>query len=224
MCGRFTLQSAPRVKLQGVRSYDVPFEARYNIAPTQEVFVIADFGSGLELRKIVWGLISPRANDSKVLINARAETIDSKPSFSDSFKKRRCLILADGFFEWKRTGRSNQPHYFHLNDKSTFAFAGIWDSWGNPNRSANCAIITTTANEAMEAIHHRMPVILPPENYQLWLNPRTDLVYLREMLVPLPASEISFHPVSTTVNSAQNDGPELIKREDWEIGTTPSLF
>jgi putative SOS response-associated peptidase YedK len=221
MCGRFTLKTAPRVKLNGVHSSDLSFAARYNIAPTQEVLVIADFGTGLELRELVWGLIPARSNDGKILINARAETIDTKPSFSESFRKRRCLILADGFFEWKRAGKAKQPYYFTLSDESTFAFAGIWESRG-PRKS--CAIVTTTANEAMEPIHDRMPVILPPEDYLLWLDPRTDLVSLRELLVSFPASTMSFHPVSTLVNSVQNDSSELVKREDHEIGTTPSLF
>src|SRR5918999_1692231 len=171
MCGRFTLQSAPRVKLNGVRNSDLPFEARYNIAPTQEVLVIADFGSGLELRKLVWGFVPARSNEGKIFINVRAETIDIKPSFSEAFRRRRCLVLADGFFEWKRAGKSKQPYYFQLNDQSTFAFAGIWESRG-PQKT--CAIVTTTANEAMEAIHDRMPLILSPENYQLWLDPKTD--------------------------------------------------
>jgi putative SOS response-associated peptidase YedK len=221
MCGRFTLQSAPRVKLNGVRSSDLPFEARYNIAPTQEVFVIADFGSGLELRKLVWGFVPARSNEGKIFINVRAETIDIKPSFSEAFRRRRCLVLADGFFEWKRAGKSKQPYYFQLNDQSTFAFAGIWESRG-PQKT--CAIVTTTANEAMEAIHDRMPLILSPENYQLWLDPKTDLASLRKLFAPSPASILSSHPVSTAVNSAQNDSRDLIKREDCEIGTTPSLF
>lgn len=221
MCGRFTLQSAPRVKLNGVRSSDLPFEARYNIAPTQEVFVIADFGTGLELTKLVWGLIPARSTDGKIFINVRAETIDVKPSFGESFRRRRCLVLADGFFEWKRSGKSKQPYYIQMNDKSPFAFAGIWDSRG---AQKSCAIVTTTANKAMESIHDRMPVILPPETHHLWLNPRADLASLRKLLVPLPASAMSFHPVSRAVNSAQNDSRELIDREDYEIGTTPSLF
>lgn len=220
MCGRFTLKTAPRVKLPGVFSPDLPFEARYNIAPTQEVFVVADFGNGLELTKLAWGIPS-RATDGGILINARSETIDTKPSFADSFRKRRCLVLADGFFEWKHSGKAKQPYYIYLNDKSTFAFAAIWDSWG-PQKS--CAIITTTANKAMEPIHQRMPVILPPETYHIWLDPRTDPASLRELLVPYPATMMSSHPVSRAVNSAQNEGAELIVREDWEIGTTPSLF
>lgn len=226
MCGRFTLQSAPGVKLKldGVRDFALPFEARYNIAPTQEVLVIADFGSGLELRKLVWGFIPARSNDGKRFINVRAETIDIKPSFSESFRRRRCLVLADGFFEWKRSAKSKQPYYFQLSDGSAFAFAGIWDSWGTPKRTASCALVTTTANETMAPIHDRMPVILSPETYRLWLDPGTDLAALRKLLVPFPASKMSSHPVSRAVNFTQNDSPELIDREDNEIGTTLSLF
>jgi putative SOS response-associated peptidase YedK len=221
MCGRFTLKTAPRVKLAGVHISDLPFEARYNIAPTQEVFVVADLGSGLELTKLAWGLIPARSTDAKILINARSETIDVKPSFSDSFRRRRCLILADGFFEWKRSGKSKQPFYIQMKDQSPFAFAGIWDRCGTQR---SCAIVTTTANKLLEPIHQRMPVILPEETYRFWLDPRTDVASLREMLAPLPESAMSSHPVSTAVNSAQNDSPELVDREDCEVGTQPSLF
>ena len=220
MCGRFTLKTAPRVKLVGLRDYDFLFEPRYNIAPTQEVIVVADLGDGPELTKLAWGLIS-RSADGKLLINARSETIDTKPSFSESFRKRRCLVLADGFFEWQRTGKARQAYYIQLKDKSPFAFAGIWDS-SRPQKS--CAIVTTTANKVLEPIHQRMPVILPPEVYNIWLDPRADVASLRELLVPYPATMMSSHPVSRAVNSAQNEGAQLIVREDWEIGTTPSLF
>lgn len=220
MCGRFTLKTAPRVKLVGLRDYDFLFEPRYNIAPTQEVIVVADLGDGPELTKLAWGLIS-RSADGKLLINARSETIDTKPSFSESFRKRRCLVLADGFFEWQRTGKARQAYYIQLKDKSPFAFAGIWDS-SRPQKS--CAIVTTTANKVLEPIHQRMPVILHPESYRHWLDPRTDVASLREMLAPFPAAEMSSYPVSTAVNSVQNDSPELVDRVDHEIGTQPSLF
>lgn len=206
-----------------MQSSEWPFEARYNIAPTQEIFVIADFGSGLELTKVVWGLIPARSTDGKRFINVRSETIETKLSFSESFAKRRCLIPADGFFEWKRSARSKQAYYFQMSDESSFAFAGIWDSWGK-ERSRACAIITTTANETLEPVHDRMPVILRPESYQLWLNPQTDAAALRELLVPFRGATMSAHPVSSAVNFPQNDSPELIEREDWEVGTTRSLF
>ena len=221
MCGRFTVRTARRVKLDGVRNSDLPFEARYNIAPTQEVLVAADFGSGLELTKLVWGLIPARSAAGKRFINVRSETIETKASFSDSFKRRRCLILADGFFEWKRSAKSKQPYYFQMTDESPFAFAGIWDNW---RTQRSCAIITTAANETIEPIHHRMPVILRPETYHLWLDPKSDPASLRKLLVPFRAATMSSHPVSSAVNFTQNDSPELITREDWEIGTTLSMF
>jgi len=221
MCGRYTLRTAPKVKLPGVRNAELPFEARYNIAPTQEVPVVADFGRGLELTTIIWGLLPNRSNDGKRFINARAETIESTASFSESFRKRRCLILADGFFEWKRSLGSKQPHYIQMNDESAFAFAGIWDT---SRTSRACAIITTTANETLKPIHERMPVILRPESYRVWLDPQTPPAVLRELLMPFPAATLSSHPVSRQVNSVQNDRPELIQREDNEVGTNLTLF
>ena len=223
MCGRFTIRTAPRVKLPGVRA-GLPFEARYNVAPTQDVFVVADFGKGAELTKLSWGLIPAQSTEGKRFINARGETIESKPSFSESFRRRRCLILADGFFEWKRSGKSKRPYYFQMSDESQFAFAGIWDSWAAKEQLTTCAIVTTAANETLRPIHDRMPVILHPESYHSWLNPQTDPASLRELLAPFPASAMSSHPVSSAVNSVENDGPELINREDWEVGTTLSLF
>ena len=223
MCGRITVRSARRVKLDGVRNSDLAFEARYNIAPTQEILVAGDFGNGLELTKLVWGLIPARSVDGKRFINVRAETIESKPIFSESFKRRRCLVLADGFFEWKHSAKSKQPYYFQMADESPFAFAGIWDIWGR-QKQISCAIITTAANETLEPIHHRMPAILSPESYQLWLDPQADPASLRKLLVPYPDSTLSAHPVSRAVNFTQNDSPELIVREDWEIGTTLSMF
>lgn len=223
MCGRFTVRTARRVRLDGVRNSDLPFEARYNIAPTQEVLVVADFGSGLELAKVVWGLIPARSSDGKGFINARAETLETKPSFRESFLKRRCLIPADGFFEWKRSGRAKQAHYIELADKSFFAFAGIWDRWG-PRNIISCAIITTDANELVSTLHDRMPVILKPESYRAWLDPKADPASLKRLLLPLPSSEMSYYPVSSAVNYVDNEGPELVERMDHEIGTTPSLF
>jgi putative SOS response-associated peptidase YedK len=224
MCGRFTVRSAPRVKLKGVRNSDLRFTARYNIAPTQEVLVVTDFGSGLELTKLVWGLIPARSIDGKRFINVRAETIETRSSFSESFKRRRCLVLADGFFEWKRSAKSKQPYYFQMTDALPFAFAGIWDSWRTQEQIKACAIITTTANETLKPIHDRMPVILRPETYDLWLDPQTDSASLRKLLVPFPTPMLSSYPVSRAVNFTQNDSPELINRDDSEIGTTLSLF
>ena len=225
MCGRFTLHSRDRIRLKGLASLDLPFEPRYNIAPSQEIIAIADFGSGPEMRSLVWGLIPSWSTDRKGFINARSETLEDKPSFSDSFRLRRCLIPADGFFEWRNVGRSKQPYYFQLSDESQFALAGIWDQWRNAQSSiTSCAIITTAANELVEPLHDRMPAILKPDSYDVWLDPKTDPAVLEKLLTPFPASKMKNHPVSRAVNAPENDSEKLIDRVDAEVGTTPSLF
>jgi putative SOS response-associated peptidase YedK len=225
MCGRFTLRSRDRIKLERSSALDIPFEARYNIAPSQAVFAIADFGRGPELTSFVWGLIPSWSSDGKGFINARCETLETKPSFSESFQQRRCLIPADGFFEWRRLGRSKQPFYLQLKDESAFAFAGIWDHWNNGEESVtSCAIITTTANELVGPLHDRMPVILPPESYEVWLDPNTSVPALKKLLSPFPSPRMKSHPVSSAVNYPENDNDQLITRMDVEVGTTPSLF
>ena len=225
MCGRFTLRSRDRIKLKGLRTSNLPFEARYNIAPSQTISAIADFGRGLELTLLVWGLIPSRSNDGKGFINARCETLEAKPSFSESFQQRRCLIPADGFYEWQKSGRSRQPFYFQLQDESPFAFAAIWDHWGNGEQFVtSCAIITTAANELIGPLHGRMPAILLPESYDLWLSPKTDPALLKKLLMPFPTQEMKAHPVSSAVNYPENDNDQLITRVDVEVGTTPSLF
>jgi len=175
MCGRFTLHSRDTIRLKGLATLDLPFEARYNIAPSQNVLTIADFGMGPEARFLTWGLIPSWSTDGKGFINARAETIEEKPSFSESFRLRRCLIPADGFYEWKRTGREKRPFYFQLDHEKPFAFAGIWDTWSNRGDVVtSCAIITTAANELVGELHDRMPAILLNEFLDARLNPRTD--------------------------------------------------
>ena len=225
MCGRFTLHSRDRIKLKGLASLDLPFEARYNIAPSQQILAIADFGTGIETRMLTWGLIPSWSTDGKGFINARAETLEEKPSFSESFRLRRCLIPADGFFEWKRTGREKRPFYFQLHDESPFAFAGIWDTWNNcGDVVTSCAIITTAANELVGELHDRMPAILPHESQDAWLDPTTDSAALTRMLKPFPALRMKKHPVSSSVNSPDNDAPDLLARVDAEVGKTLSLF
>ena len=225
MCGRFTLRSSRRIKLEGARNLDLPLEPRYNIAPSQNVLTIGDFGAHLEARLLTWGLIPSWSTDGKGFINARAETLDEKPSFSESFRLRRCLIPADGFFEWKRTGREKRPFYFQLHDELPFAFAGIWDTWSNRGELvASCAIITTAANELIGELHDRMPVILLPDAYESWLDPKATPVSLRQMLAPIPASKMTSYPVSSAVNHPDNENKRLIVRVDNEVGTIPSLF
>ena len=225
MCGRYTLHTRDRIELKELSSASLPFTPRYNIAPTQDVVAIADFGSGVEARLITWGLIPSWSTDGKPFINARAETLEERPSFSESFRMRRCLIPANGFFEWKRSGREKRPFYFQAHDEREFAFAGIWDTWKIQNQLiTTCAIITTQANDLVGELHDRMPAILPAEFYDPWLNRRTNRVELLRMLQPFPASRMKTHPVSTRVNSTDNDSADLLIQVDVEIGQTLSLF
>lgn len=225
MCGRYTLRSSRRFKFDRLRNSGLSFEARYNIAPGQQVLAVADLGGGPELTYMTWRLIPSSSTESKGFINARAETLEDRPSFSESFQRRRCLIPSDGFFEWRRAGRAKQPFYFQLHDEEEFAFAGIWDRWGKGSLAiTGCAIITTTANAAVAELHNRMPVILTPDSYSTWLNPKANHSELKQLLVPFPAARMSWHPVSSAVNHTDNDSPENVQRLDNEIGTTRSLF
>jgi putative SOS response-associated peptidase YedK len=184
---------------------------------------IADFGSGLEARMITWGLIPSWSTDGKGFINARAETLEEKPSFKESFQQRRCLIPANGFYEWERTGKIAQPYFFQMRDKSTFAFAGIWDAWQVGQQSVtSCAIITTMANELLAPIHDRMPVILPHETYDTWL--RGELEKVRDLLTPFPATEMINHAVSYDVNHPKIDESYLVTPVEPNLGVTLSLF
>jgi putative SOS response-associated peptidase YedK len=225
MCGRFTLHSRDRIKLKGFAALDLPFEPRYNIAPSQQILVIADFGKGIEARMLTWGLIPSWSTDGKGFINARAETLEEKPSFSESFRLRRCLIPADGFYEWKHSGREKRPYYIYGRDEEPLVFAGIWDTWRNRSEViASCAIITTAANELVGEMHDRMPAILPPGVPETWLDRRTSRVKLLEMLRPYPASRMNIYPVGHSVNSPDHDAADLLARVDVKVGSTLSLF
>jgi putative SOS response-associated peptidase YedK len=231
MCGRYVLHSRDKIRLPSLRTVaesegsELPFEPHYNIAPTQTVLAIANFGMGIEARLINWGLVPSWSTEGKPFINARAETLEQRPSFSDSFRLRRCLIPADGFFEWKRSGREKRPFYFQARDESLLMFAGIWDAWRKRDQLiVTCAIVTTPANELVAELHNRMPAILAPEVQEAWLNPATNRVDLLRMLTPFPASQMKTYQVSSKVNSPENDTVELLQRVDVEVGQTLSLF
>ena len=234
MCGRYTLRRRGQAKPYGVplsrlplmelSLSELPSSPRYNIAPTQDVPVIVERQNGPEVVMLRWGLVpswSPEVSNSRAgsagaaglggLINARAETLEQKPSFAESFQRRRCLIPADGFYEWKRSGKWKQPYFFQMKDESLFAFAGIWDKWQGGGRSIeSCAIITTTPNELLTPIHDRMPVILTAEAYEVWLRRDADPRELKALLAPYPAAAMKSFPVSEKVNSALVDEPELV--------------
>ena len=219
MCGRFTLTVNPAEVQETFSPYTFPqkFAPRFNIAPTQPVLVIpnddqntADF--------FVWGLIPMWAKDSAIgnkLINARGETLEEKPAFRGSLKYKRCLILADGFYEWKGAEgkKVKTPFFIHMKDRKPFAFAGLWDSWNSPDGSLikSCTIITTEPNELTGIIHNRMPVILHPRDYAKWLNPSPQTPdQLKPLIKPFPAELMDAYPVSTLVNTPANDTPELV--------------
>ena len=220
MCGRFTL-TANADTLQSefnLSSLPADLAPRYNIAPSQPVAVaLRDGQGGQYLDAFRWGLIPAWAKDAAIgsrMINARAETVASKPSFKRPLQKQRCLILADGFFEWQKTPGGKLPAYFRLQDGRPFAFAGLWDSWTDPAGQVvhSCAIITTAPNSFVSPIHKRMPVILPPEDRERWLNPiKQQPQALLPLLKPYPANKMLSYPVSTLVNSPANDSPACIQ-------------
>lgn len=219
MCGRFSLSVDPTELQSLIPDLVIAEEVvdRYNIAPTQGVASVLNEPIR-KLSYVHWGLIPQWAKDSKIgnkLINARAETVHEKPSFRSSFKSKRCLILADGFYEWKKLpGRGAKiPVYFRLSDAKSFAFAGIWDSWNGGGSEAlrSCCIITTTANDLISTAHHRMPVILPPSTFDLWLQPvSADIEELRSVLTPYPANKMVAFPASIKVNNMRNDESDLV--------------
>jgi len=192
------------------------WEPRYNIAPTQPVPVIRQNPEKpvRELSLMRWGLIPSWATDasgSASMINARSETASTKPAFADALKHRRCLIPADGFYEWKRDGKSKQPFCFEVNDGSLFAFAGLWDRWRvtRGNWLTTCSILTTTPNAVTSAVHDRMPVIIDPDAYHLWLDPgMRNVDTVCELLNPYDARQMRSYPVSSRINYIANDDEE----------------
>lgn len=220
MCGRFALIVDASV-LADVFHVDPPCELapRFNIAPTQQVFIVrSGNGSSRQCAVVRWGLVPSWAKDPSVgarMINARGETIAEKPSFRSAVKSRRCLLPASGFFEWVRRDGAKQPYFIRFTDGRVFAFAGLWERWtpsdGEPLET--CTIITTVPNELVAGLHDRMPVIVPPERYDEWLAPKAlAMEQLQEILSPHPAAGMETYPVSTHVNRPGNDGPECIAR------------
>lgn len=217
MCGRYVLKSNLDF-LQGRFSFDdhrLEFRPRYNIAPTQQVLTITNGGQRrAELMR--WGLIPFWAKAPKIgyrMINAVGETAATKPAFRAAFKKRRCLIPADGFFEWRKDGKQKVPTYIFLKSRKPFAFAGLWESWKSPDGETirSCTIVTTKPNEFIEPIHNRMPVILSEETEALWLDPMTEKAdTLSALLIPSPAELMEAYEVSNFVNYAKNEGRECV--------------
>jgi putative SOS response-associated peptidase YedK len=223
MCGRYTL-SIPLSNL--VDAFDVAppdfqFLPRYNIAPTQSAPVVAQDSRSRRIGLLRWGLIPSWAKEASMgsrLINARAETAAEKPSFRSAYKRRRCLVPSDGFFEWKKTEGDDSkggkvPYWIHLESREPMAFAGLWEKWEPEGQAPlhTFTILTTEAVAGIRDIHPRMPVILPPEMWPSWLDPESDPDGLSSLLKPYDSPLLTAHPVSTIVNSPGNDSPECIE-------------
>lgn len=223
MCGRFTLATSTSGELRErfpLGESAVEIRQRFNVAPGDQLVTVGVRDGAPTGRMLRWGLVPPWARDPSIgyrMINARAETVAEKPAFRTSFARRRCLILADGFYEWERAGRAKQPFHITRADGAPFAFAGLWTGWKDPAIEdedeawlRTCTIVTTTANDKIAGIHPRMPVILEPGDEQTWLDPETPAERLQQLLVPLPEQETAFRAVSRAVNDARYDGPHCL--------------
>lgn len=224
MCGRFTLRTSPQRLLEDFGASFPEFPPRYNIAPTQLVLAVRTTpeGTGRQAAALRWGLVPSWAKDVKIganAVNARAETVAEKPMFRSAIKKRRCLVLADGYYEWQAHGKAKQPYHFRYDDQRPFAFAGLWESWrgadGNDAPLETCTIITTAARGIAATLHERMPVIIPPSDYNRWIAPQPlEAAQLEALLHPPLQDELIPVPVSKVVNSVKNQGPECLEPAD----------
>jgi putative SOS response-associated peptidase YedK len=219
MCGRYNLY-ATSAEIQAFfdlfRDEDLIWPARYNIAPTQSVLAVRQTGSHRIAVPMRWGLIPFWASDTKLaasMINARAETLAEKPAFRAAFQRRRCLIPANGFYEWQTgTGKTKQPFHIHQRDHQILAFAGLWERWdkgGQPVES--CTIITTSANDLMQPLHDRMPVILPSSQWAAWLDTQVPASAVSNFLVPCAADDLQAVPISSLVNHVKNETIECLR-------------
>ena len=223
MCGRYSLFTdyavlIERFHIEETALNEDEYSASYNVAPSQQVVAVVNDGDKNRLGKLRWGLIPPWAKDVKIgykMINARSETAAEKPSFRNAFKKKRCLVIADSFYEWQRKDGKKIPMRIKLKTGEPFAFAALWESWKSPDGQPvnSCSILTTSPNALMVSIHDRMPVILTKEGEKIWLDPHMDDIdTLKGLLQPYKAEEMEAYRVSEEVNSPKNNKPELIEK------------
>jgi putative SOS response-associated peptidase YedK len=218
MCGRYTITGPLERYIEHFGVEEVrtdSLEPSYNVAPTESVYGLAEHDRRRQIGRFRWGLLPFWARDPRsIQINARAETITEKAVFRKSFTQRRCIIPADGFYEWERTAQGKLPHYIHLVDGRPMGFAGIWSRWRDPETGESvttCAIVTTEPNELVGRLHDRMPAVLRPEHWSAWLDrSNRDPEGLLELLAPCPAKMMTAYPVASLVNKVQNNVPELI--------------
>ncbi|MGI2327908.1 SOS response-associated peptidase [Planococcus sp. YIM B11945] len=223
MCGRYSLYAdytdlLKRFNIEEASLTEHDYVQSFNVAPSQQVVAVVNDGTKNRLGLLRWGLIPPWAKDEKIgykMINARAETAAEKPSFRNAFKKKRCLVVADSFYEWRRTEDRKIPMRIKMKSGEPFAFAALWESWKSPEGETinSCSILTTKPNRLMATIHDRMPVILSKEEEQIWLDPKVqDFEVLGPLLKPFDEKEMEAYEVSEAVNSPKNNGPELIEK------------
>lgn len=228
MCGRFTLRTPQKQLAEQLHlPPDLQLPLRFNVAPTQQVLAIRQamppdgrLPNGFGFTLLRWGLVPSWAKDPKIgnrMINARSETVSEKPSFRDAFKKRRCLIITDGYYEWRTIDGQKQPFYIHQTDFTPFAMAGLWEAW-EPKRTdaistglETCTILTTSANRLTQSVHHRMPVILSTVDHDLWLSEATPSADLIKLLKPAAEDVLAMYPVSKLVNYPRYDQPDCIE-------------
>jgi putative SOS response-associated peptidase YedK len=227
MCGRYTLISAPQAIRALFRYEELPnFPPRHNIAPTQPVMIVRLKDGKREAALVRWGLLPSWVKDPRefsLLINARGESVLDKPAFRAAMRRRRCLIPADGFYEWPQHGGAKRPHYIRQRSGEPMAFAGLWETWTGPNgeEMETAAIVTTSANRLLVPIHNRMPVIVPPEAFDFWLDPNVDGVTAAALIGPAPEDLLEVYPVSNAVNRVANDMPQLIEPAAGELEPAP---
>lgn len=239
MCGRYALTTSPQMlaDLLGIHRFASNLKPRYNIAPTQAVPAVrCDAEGQRELVDLHWGLIPPWAKDRSIasrMINARSESVDEKPAFRSAFRRRRCVVPADGFYEWKKQGRAKQPFLVRRVDGTPMLLAGLWEKWVDSQTGEvveSCTILTTDPNKKLAELHNRMPAVLDSQETEIWLScEQQDAAKLKALLRPAPDAWFAMHPVSTEVNSPANDSPALIEPVDVnqpppEQKGEPSLF
>jgi putative SOS response-associated peptidase YedK len=219
MCGRFTLHTPAAQINEAFNLPDIPVQdsaPRYNIAPSQSIPIIRDTETGREMVMAQWGLVPGWSRERKTKYstnNARIESVADKPTYRTPFRRRRCLIPADGFYEWKQINGNRVPHHIRMRDGKVFAFAGLWDHWeGEDGSIESCTIIVMPSNEVMQPVHARMPAIIAPAHYDLWLDARvTDKQEIMQYLTSAPSSQLTAYPVSTRVNSPGNNDERCIQ-------------
>jgi len=222
MCGRYVITSTMEAIRRLFEVLESPnLQPRYNVAPTQDVPVVRRQEDGRHLAQLRWGLIPAWAKDASIgarMINARAETVAEKPAFRSAFRQRRCLVVTDGFYEWRKASDGGkQPYFIALVEGGPFAFAGLWETWRGPDGEPveSCSVVTTEANDRLRELHHRMPVIVAPEDFETWLV-TGDTGALQALLRPYPSALMTFHAVDRRVNNARFDDPSCLERPAGE--------